>query len=485
MSLDFSTLHGTACRQTKSALDPTSSSSETSDDSAPATMVRALQERELRSFTSETTLSESQHSTSLSQHDAVLAESKPSYGNARLQERAASTTLSTLHSDLATSKINADLNAFSQLEAFERFLYGKSISKGSVSSFQPAFVNTPPAAADHNLSRDASAPDKRLPPIPVASSEALHDTMRSTVRSRSNSFPVHAETQPLPPPIPEIFMSVLKGEKSSSSHDLESDSIDLHRRSPAPQKPLPRVPAPRKQLPPLPDAFDRRSTLLTPDAKELRRRSSFPSLSKKSGRSAQMSAARRKVPLTPTTSAKVSRLTRTLFEKYDKDQDGALSRDEFRLFVSDLGYRLSSDEIRSAFNFIDRSRSGFIDYEEFREWCSPDNRYFAMGDGARGTLSTSEIRAAFEAFQSFDVDKSGFVDRAEFDAMYDHMEANGLTVNNKEFMWVTLATRSEGDGDRELYVRFNSYIEWLGRSKVKLAKQISESTRREVNDFIL
>ena len=53
--------------------------------------------------------------------------------------------------------------------------------------------------------------------------------------------------------------------------------------------------------------------------------------------------------------------------------------DDFEHFVSDMGYAIDDDEeLQSTFDSIDTGRSGGIDFEHFREWCSPDNMCVAV-----------------------------------------------------------------------------------------------------------
>jgi len=65
--------------------------------------------------------------------------------------------------------------------------------------------------------------------------------------------------------------------------------------------------------------------------------------------------------------ARSSELVMQLFTDIDKSGDGVIDKVEFGLAMRALGIRLSKDEQRALFRYLDPDRSGYIDYPEMRE----------------------------------------------------------------------------------------------------------------------
>lgn len=56
---------------------------------------------------------------------------------------------------------------------------------------------------------------------------------------------------------------------------------------------------------------------------------------------------------------------RAIFNYYDNDGDGFLSRNEFRETAAVLNPKLTNDTIEKIFHVADLDKNGFIDFEEF------------------------------------------------------------------------------------------------------------------------
>ena len=57
-----------------------------------------------------------------------------------------------------------------------------------------------------------------------------------------------------------------------------------------------------------------------------------------------------------------------LFEVFDQDQDGRISRSEFALLFSRIDAEADDLETDLAFSIIDKDGSGTVSFEEFAEW---------------------------------------------------------------------------------------------------------------------
>lgn len=66
--------------------------------------------------------------------------------------------------------------------------------------------------------------------------------------------------------------------------------------------------------------------------------------------------------------ARLRSVIRPFFVRYDKDNSGALSRDELRDLVSDLGERSKREDFDALFSRVDSDRSGTVDFDECVRW---------------------------------------------------------------------------------------------------------------------
>ncbi len=57
-----------------------------------------------------------------------------------------------------------------------------------------------------------------------------------------------------------------------------------------------------------------------------------------------------------------------VFDKFDKDQNGAIDREEFTEFLSAIGKPMGAEQIARGFAEIDVDGSGVIEFDEFVDW---------------------------------------------------------------------------------------------------------------------
>ena len=63
------------------------------------------------------------------------------------------------------------------------------------------------------------------------------------------------------------------------------------------------------------------------------------------------------------------------FEKYDTDQSGSISFQEFKAMCFDMGYQLTDEELDIATKQLDVDQSGGIEVGEFETWWNQDQRF--------------------------------------------------------------------------------------------------------------
>ncbi|XP_024959277.1 calmodulin-like protein 1 [Cynara cardunculus var. scolymus] len=90
---------------------------------------------------------------------------------------------------------------------------------------------------------------------------------------------------------------------------------------------------------------------------------------------------------------------RRVFNKFDKNRDGKISKEEYGSAVGLLGGKKAKSEVTKAFQVIDVDGDGFIDFDEFMEAQTAD-----------GGVKTGDIKSAF---QVFDLDGNGKISAEE------------------------------------------------------------------------
>eukprot|EP00753_Platysulcus_tardus_P006733 PLAT14509.1.p2 GENE.PLAT14509.1~~PLAT14509.1.p2 ORF type:complete len:268 (-),score=98.53 PLAT14509.1:28-714(-) len=156
-------------------------------------------------------------------------------------------------------------------------------------------------------------------------------------------------------------------------------------------------------------------------------------------------------------------LSRILFNKYDADSSGTISRDELRQLCSDKGYWLSEEELDAAMLVMDSDGSSAVSYEEFSAWWSSDDRF--------GKLQLDEdqqaaLKQASEYFKFFDADSSGELDASEFGKLHENLLSYGFVLPSMS------ASVAELDKDSSGTINFNEYVAWLiGLGALTLGKK--------------
>merc|ERR1712166_1105150 len=149
--------------------------------------------------------------------------------------------------------------------------------------------------------------------------------------------------------------------------------------------------------------------------------------------------------------------SRIIFDKYDTDADGSIDAEEFKFMCMDLGHDLSDDEQKYALLKLDTSGTGRVNYDDFIEkFWSTDERW----DGLRlDDDALMELSCLLTEFQAFDADQDGTVDKDEFVAMYESLQAGGVTKPADQVF-------TEIDRNSSGRVSFNEYVAWLKISQV-------------------
>ena len=95
-------------------------------------------------------------------------------------------------------------------------------------------------------------------------------------------------------------------------------------------------------------------------------------------------------------------VSRIMFDKYDSDKSGSITKDEFKLLVEELGYRLSEDELSIAVQKLDTDGDNSISFDEFKAWWSTDKRFEKL---QLGEEELKQLKQWQKFFNHYDSDK--------------------------------------------------------------------------------
>ncbi|CAM5999454.1 unnamed protein product, partial [Sphagnum balticum] len=127
--------------------------------------------------------------------------------------------------------------------------------------------------------------------------------------------------------------------------------------------------------------------------------------------------------------AEVEALKKT-FAKFDSDGDGKISLDELTVALNASGKKTSKMEAKMLMNQVDKSRKGYIVFEEFASYM---------------TTPTTTVRDVVkERFAVFDKDGDGFITRDEMNSIVKELDLGSEwtpAVINKLF------TDADSNGD--------------------------------------
>jgi len=148
-------------------------------------------------------------------------------------------------------------------------------------------------------------------------------------------------------------------------------------------------------------------------------------------------------------------LSEIVFDKYDTDKSGQIDIAEFRTLCYALGYALTAVEVELAVKVLDTDASGQIEKKEFTKWWAKSDRRW---DDVKLDTDTLEKRnAALEAFKTYDPNKTGKIEKANFERLHGDLVKGGLTKKALDRFLEDL------DSNRDGAIEFGEYLDWLAR----------------------
>ncbi|GAU44508.1 hypothetical protein TSUD_122780 [Trifolium subterraneum] len=132
---------------------------------------------------------------------------------------------------------------------------------------------------------------------------------------------------------------------------------------------------------------------------------------------------------------------RKIFNKFDKNGDGKISRTELKEMMVALGSKTTSEEINRMMGELDRNGDGYIDLKEFGELHS-------------GGGDDKELR---EAFELYDLDKNGVISAKELHAVMRRLGEKCSLSDCRKMI-------GNVDADNDGNVNFEEFKKMMSRS---------------------
>ncbi|XP_059459370.1 calmodulin-like protein 30 [Corylus avellana] len=135
---------------------------------------------------------------------------------------------------------------------------------------------------------------------------------------------------------------------------------------------------------------------------------------------------------------------RWVFDKFDANKDGKISREEYKLAQRALNKGIPETELVKLFQTIDSDGDGFIDFKEFMEM-------FNVG----GRVKATEIQSAFRAF---DLNGDGKISAEELSQVLKKL---GEGCSLKACRKIVKAVDTNGDG----FIDINEFMSMMASGK--------------------
>ena len=137
----------------------------------------------------------------------------------------------------------------------------------------------------------------------------------------------------------------------------------------------------------------------------------------------------------------------SLFDKYDTNQNGKLTKTELYSFLQD-DFGLDDGQAQTYLLLLDKNGDGFISYKEFETWFRSGENFKSINDFTRYYY----LQKAIEFFKKYDIDESGSIDLEESYQLFQ--EYGGKHVTIEDFM-------TEMDIDNDGRISFEEFMKWL------------------------
>lgn len=135
-----------------------------------------------------------------------------------------------------------------------------------------------------------------------------------------------------------------------------------------------------------------------------------------------------------------------IFNKFDKNGDGKISRSELKDVLGALGSKTSDDEVKRVMAEIDADGDGYIDFDEFV-------KFHSGGSENDGAANEKELR---DAFDLYDLDKNGVISARE---LHSVLRSLGEKCSLSDCSRMIRSVDADGDGS----VNFEEFKKMMTR----------------------
>ncbi|KAF4684605.1 apoptosis-inducing factor [Perkinsus olseni] len=109
---------------------------------------------------------------------------------------------------------------------------------------------------------------------------------------------------------------------------------------------------------------------------------------------------------------------REAFNIFDKDRDGSIGPEDFKMMMKTLGLRLTEQEVSLLLKEVDEDGSGEIEFEEM------------ISALVRNMRETTVEEQMAEAFKTFDRENKGYIDSKDFARVMAESGETGVTLTD-------------------------------------------------------
>lgn len=148
---------------------------------------------------------------------------------------------------------------------------------------------------------------------------------------------------------------------------------------------------------------------------------------------------------------------RKVFEKFDANKDGVISRDELSRFMKGLGFHVSDEDLQALLKAVDENSNGTVEFEEFYS-------LYSSITGTDEKSSDGEVPEAEDeenlkdAFRVFDKDADGFINALELQSVLVSLGIEeGRSLKNCEQMIQSVDVDGNGRVDFKEFKKLMSF----------------------------
>ena len=167
-------------------------------------------------------------------------------------------------------------------------------------------------------------------------------------------------------------------------------------------------------------------------------------------------------------------VSRIIFDKYDTDSDGSITKDQFQSLSYNLGHHLEGETLEAAWVVLDSNGNGTVSFDEFLSKLLLRLFYFSIffisyyifwlgwwrKDDRWGSLELTEeqiqlLNQVHDIFRGYDTDNSGQLEKEEFRNCYVGLIDAGIQLGDFEEAFEQL------DSERNGVIDYNEFVRWL------------------------